>query len=134
MKASKTSFSCSLDMPFEEAVQKVKQALQSEGFGVITEIDIKDVIKKKLNTDFRKYLILGACNPHYALDALSKDVDVGLLLPCNVIVYEENNETIVSAINPSALLQIIGKRSSLESIAAETGQMLQNVIKLVEAK
>jgi uncharacterized protein (DUF302 family) len=93
-----------LKLPYEEALERVKAALKVEGFGVLTEIDVQDTLKKKINQDFRRYAILGACNPPLAHRALSADLDVGLLLPCNVTVYETSPvESMVSFVNPVAM-------------------------------
>ncbi|GAI24894.1 unnamed protein product, partial [marine sediment metagenome] len=90
-KSKEYAFSTVLNTSYEEAVTKVTDALKEEGFGVLTEIDVKATLKKKLDKEFRKYVILGACNPPYAYRTLQADLDVGLLLPCNVIVYETND-------------------------------------------
>jgi uncharacterized protein (DUF302 family) len=101
-------FSRKLVMSYEEAVEKATAALKEEGFGVLTEIDVKATLKKKLDVDFRRYVILGACNPPFAHKALSAELEIGLLLPCNVIVYEtEGGGSVVSAINPMAALGVV---------------------------
>jgi uncharacterized protein (DUF302 family) len=90
-----------LDSTFDQVLAALPEALKSEGFGVLTEIDVRETLKKKLDVDFRRYRILGACNPPFAHRALSADLDVGLLLPCNVIVYEgDDGRTVVSAVDP----------------------------------
>lgn len=117
---------------YQEAVEATKSALQKEGFGVLTEIDVKETIKKKLNLDFRKYVILGACNPPLAYQALNTETEIGLLLPCNVIVYEgEAGKTVVSAINPVEALKITG-RAELNSLAAQVSEKLKKVIASLE--
>jgi len=94
-------FSKTIDAPYEAAIEKVTAALKEEGFGVLTTIDVKDTLKKKLNVDFRKYVILGACNPPLAYKTLQAETEIGLLLPCNVIVYEnDEGKSVVSAIDP----------------------------------
>jgi len=101
-------FSKKLDLPYEQAVAKATAALKEEGFGVLTEIDVKATLKKKLDVDFRRYVILGACNPPLAYQALQAELEIGLLLPCNVIVYEtEDGGSVVSAINPMAALGVV---------------------------
>jgi len=122
------AFSRILDISYEDAVSRVTAALKEEGFGVLTEIDVKETLKKKLGVDFRKYVILGACNPPYAHRTLQTDLDVGLLLPCNVIVYEtENQKAYVSAINPVSVLQVI-KNKELRKIAEEVSEKLKRVV------
>jgi len=102
-------FQTTLQLPFDDAVERVRQALDVFEFGVITEIDVKAVMKKKLDLEFKNYLILGACNPQFAHKALSQMDDIGLLLPCNVIVYETNdNQVIVSTMKPTHLLGLVG--------------------------
>jgi uncharacterized protein (DUF302 family) len=108
--------------------RSVTSALKEEGFGVLTQIDVKATLKKKLDKDFRKYVILGACNPPYAFRSLEADLDVGLLLPCNVIVYEtDNKKSYVSAVNPVSALGII-ESERLRKIAEEVSEKLRKVI------
>jgi len=127
----KYAFSTVLDTSYEDAVSKVTNALKEEGFGVLTEIDVKSTLKKKLDVDFRKYVILGACNPPYAYRTLQTDLDVGLLLPCNVIVYETDDKKVyVSAINPVSALEVI-KSEPLKKIAMEVSEKLKKVIEKV---
>ena len=130
-KVKEYAFSTILDTSYEEAISLVTGALKEEGFGVLTEIDVKATLKKKLDKDFRKYVILGACNPPYALRSLEADLDVGLLLPCNVIVYEtDDKKSYVSAINPASALEII-QSEKLRKIAEEVSAKLQKVIEKV---
>jgi len=127
----KYAFSTVLDTSYEDAVSKVTNALKEEGFGVLTEIDVKSTLKKKLDVDFRKYVILGACNPPYAYRTLQTDLDVGLLLPCNVIVFETDDKKVyVSAINPVSALEVI-KSERLRKIAMEVSEKLKKVIERV---
>ena len=122
------AFSAILGTSYEDAISKVTEALKEEGFGVLTEIDVKSTLKKKLNVDFRKYVILGACNPPYAHRTLQTDLDVGLLLPCNVIVYEtDDKKAYVSALNPVSALEVI-KSEELRKIAKEVSEKLNRVI------
>jgi uncharacterized protein (DUF302 family) len=122
------AFSAILDTSYEDAISKVTDALKKEGFGVLTEIDVKSILKNKLNVDFRKYVILGACNPPYAHRTLQTDLDVGLLLPCNVIVYEtDDKKAYVSALNPVSALEVI-KSEELRKIAKEVSKKLKRVI------
>ncbi len=130
-KSKEYAFSTVLNTSYEEAVTKVTDALKEEGFGVLTEIDVKATLKKKLDKEFRKYVILGACNPPYAYRTLQADLDVGLLLPCNVIVYETNDQkAYVSALNPVSALEIM-KSEELRKIAEEVSGKLKRVIDTV---
>lgn len=111
-----------LNCSYEGAIEKVK-----EGFGVLSEIDVKSTLKKKLNVDFDNYIILGACNPNFAYNALKNERDIGLLLPCNVIVYEKENKIYVNAIDPAVAMGIV-ENSQLDTIAKEVREKLVNVI------
>ena len=125
------AFSAVLDTSYEDAISKVVDALKEEGFGVLTEIDVKETLKKKLDKEFRKYVILGACNPPYAHRSLEADLDVGLLLPCNVIVYEtDDKKAYVSAINPVSALEVI-QSDELSKIAEEVSGKLKRVIEKI---
>ncbi len=127
-KVKEYAFHTILDASYEDAVSKVTNALKEEGFGVLTEIDVKSTLKKKLNVDFRKYLILGACNPPYAYRSLQTDLDVGLLLPCNVIIYEMDAKKVyVAALNPVSGLAVI-KSEELKKIALEVSEKLKKVV------
>ena len=120
-------FSVQLSEGFDEAVAKVTDALQQEGFGVLTEIDVKATLKKKLDIDKRPYKILGACNPGLANQALDAEPDIGLLLPCNVIVREdENGSVIVGFMDPAAVLGLV-QRPELETLGAEVRSRLVKV-------
>jgi uncharacterized protein (DUF302 family) len=112
---------------YEEAITRTKEELQKEGFGVLTEIDVKSTLKKKLDVDFDNYVILGACNPPFAFQALQTERDIGLLLPCNVIVYETEGETFVSAIVPTVAMNMV-ENPGLENIAVEVEKKLKKVI------
>jgi len=133
-KVKEYAFSTVLDTSYEDAISKVTDALKEEGFGVLTEIDVKATLKKKLDREFRKYVILGACNPPYAHRSLEADLDVGLLLPCNVIVYEtDDKRAYVSAINPISALEVI-KSEELRKIAEEVSGKLKRVIERVSGQ
>jgi uncharacterized protein (DUF302 family) len=133
-KVKEYAFSAVLDTSYEDAVSRVTNALKEEGFGVLTEIDVKATLKKKLGADFRKYVILGACNPPYAHKTLQADLDVGLLLPCNVIVYEtDDRKACVSALNPISALEII-KNDEIGKIAEEVSAKLKSVIAKVSER
>lgn len=123
---SELGFQSKLNLPYEAALEKVTEALKAEGFGVLTSIDVKETMKKKLDADFRKYTILGACNPPLAHKVLTARPDVGLLLPCNVIVYEEGEATVVNIIDPWSMTNFI-QDPALESVAEEARQKLQRV-------
>ena len=122
------AFSKEVHLTYEEAVVKVTEELKKEGFGVLTEIDVKATLKKKLDVDFNKYIILGACNPPFAYKTLQAQEDIGLLLPCNVIVYEnKEGKTIVSAINPKAMLSVI-PNTELDEISTQVAEKLSRVV------
>jgi len=116
-----------LDLPYAQAIERVTAALKDQGFGVLTEIDVQATLKQKLGTDFRKYIILGACNPPLAHQALTTELEIGLLLPCNVIVYEDHGANVVSIADPVAMLQL-ADNPSLEPVANEARARLQRVI------
>src|SRR6266536_570184 len=120
-------FSKTVDLPYAEAVEKTRAALQQEGFGVLCEIDIKEKLKEKLGVDFRNYVILGACNPPLAYETLQQEINIGLLLPCNVIVYEQDGGTVVSAVDAAKLLSIVAN-PKLESTASEANERLRRVV------
>lgn len=116
-----------IDLPYEKAVEKVTACLKDEGFGVLTEIDVKATLKKKLDVDFRRYIILGACNPPLAHRALNAETEIGLLLPCNVIVYEEDGGSAVAIADPVAMMEFSGN-PALTPIAQEARRRLENVL------
>lgn len=122
-------FSKIIKEKFEDAVLNVTEALKNEGFGVLTEIDVQSTLKKKLDVDFRKYKILGACNPPFAYKALQAEDKIGLLLPCNIIVQElSDGSTEVACIDPIQSMQMV-KNDKLADIASEVQHKLKNVIK-----
>jgi uncharacterized protein (DUF302 family) len=117
---------------FQQTLENVTQALKTEGFGVLTEIDVKATMKKKLDVDFRNYRILGACNPPYAYQALSKEDKIGTMLPCNVIVQElENGRVEVAAVDPLRSMQAV-ENAELEGIATEIRDKLKRVIEALK--
>lgn len=121
-------YSIKTRIPFTEAIAKVTSALQENGFGIITSIDMKNTLKQKLNREFRNYQILGACNPEFAFKAISLESHIGLMLPCNVVVQEhENGEIEVSAINPMETMDRNGP-SELMIIASEVSGKLRNAV------
>ena len=124
----------STDMPFETALDRTTDALKQEGFGVITSIDMKQTLKAKLDRDFRKYTILGACNPSLVSKALDAELEVGLLLPCNVIVYETSpGHTIISAMAPMSALGVVGENSTLHEVAADADARLRRTLAALES-
>jgi uncharacterized protein (DUF302 family) len=121
-------FSTTVDEPLDRAAEKVTALLAEEGFGILTEIDVAATLKKKLDVDFRPYRILGACNPHFAHEALRVEDKIGTMLPCNVIVQEvEGGRTEVAAVDPVASMQAV-ERPELESVAKEVRSRLERVI------
>ena len=120
--------STKLGMPFDEAIELVTEKLKEQGFGVLTEIDVKATMKKKLDVDFYNYKILGACNPPFAYKALLAEDKIGVMLPCNVIVQEKEKGTVeVSAVDPRASMQAV-ENPALSDIADEITNRLENVI------
>ncbi len=126
----KYSYKKQTSLSFDEAIEKVKTELTKEGFGVLTEIDVKATMKKKLNVDYENYIILGACNPEFADKALQADKQIGLLLPCNVIVYEDDGKTFVSAILPSVAMSMVDTQNICD-IAQEVEDKLKRVVDAV---
>ncbi len=121
-------FSATMEVPFDEAIEKVTDELKKEGFGVLTDIDVKATLKKKLDVDYQKYRILGACNPQFAYQALQAEDKIGTMLPCNVIVQETKDGKVeVSAVDPLASMQAI-KNMDLSDIANQVQVKLKNVI------
>jgi len=123
-------FTKTLDEPFDSVMERTKQELQKEGFGVLTSIDIREKFKEKLGIDFRKYVILGACNPPSAHQAITIEENIGLLLPCNVIVYEKDDKTVVSIIKPSVAMNMIQNEQLLE-VARKVEQKLKKVFESI---
>lgn len=122
----------SVKLSYDEAVARTREALQKEGFGVLTEIDVKATLKSKLDVDFRRYVILGACNPPLAWKAFQAEADIGLLLPCNVIVYEEDQSSSrVAALDPLVQLGVTG-RTDIEPLAREAKQKLERALASIE--
>jgi uncharacterized protein (DUF302 family) len=127
MERSTYGFGVKTSLPYAEAVERTKAALKEQGFGVLCEIDVQKTMKEKLNADFRPYVILGACNPPLAHRALLTELDLGLLLPCNVIVYDEAGGAVVKAMDPEPVLGIVGNLG-LATIAGEVKARLEKVI------
>ncbi len=123
-------FSKTVDLTYEQAIEKVTDELKKEGFGVLTTIDVRETMKKKLDVDFTKYVILGACNPPFVHQALLAEEQIGLLLPCNVIVYEKNQKTTVSVFDPMTM-GVLVDNPKLEPIARQVKETLQRVLAAV---
>jgi uncharacterized protein (DUF302 family) len=133
MQETRYGLRTELPVPYERAVEDATAALKAEGFGVLTSIDVKDTLKKKLDIDFRKYTILGACNPPLAHRALSTELEVGLLLPCNVIVYETGpSSSVVAAMAPLPMIGAIGGSDALSDVAREADARLRRAIAALE--
>ncbi|RMD94489.1 MAG: DUF302 domain-containing protein [Calditrichaeota bacterium] len=123
-------FSKTVNLPFDEAIEKVTEELKKEGFGILTEIDVKETLKKKLDVDFRPYKILGACNPPFAYKALQAEEKIGTMLPCNVIVQQKEDGVEIAAVDPVSSMQAMDN-PSLAEIAQTIQSKLKNVIEAV---
>lgn len=125
-------FSRTIDAGFEEAIERTRETLKQEGFGVLSEIRIDEKLKEKLGVDFRRYVILGACNPALAYATLKEDLNIGLLLPCNVIVYEADDKarSVVAAIDPIEMMSVVGD-PAINVVATEVHARLQKVIEQI---
>jgi len=121
-----------LDLPYDEAVPRVKEAFKAQGFGTLTEIDVQATLKDKLDVDIEAYVILGACNPQLAHKALEVTRDIGLLLPCNVVVREHSGSVVVQALDAGVIAAVPGV-AELEPIAAEAGRRIQAALDDLEA-
>ena len=129
------AFEVTVNAPYAEALDRVINALKVEGFGVLTRIDVHDTFKEKLDLDFRNYSILGACNPPLAYKALSKRPDAGLMLPCNVIVEEVDNGTLVRIVDPAAMMQAGGREGDpgLKEVGGEAEVRLKRVAEAIKS-
>ena len=128
-------YSKEVDLSYEDALTRIEEELKERGFGVLTEIDVKATMKKKLDKDMNNYKILGACNPPFAHQALGMEKEIGLLLPCNVIVYtNDDNRTVVSAINANAMLSVVGDDPKIQEVASEVTNRLRESVDAVAAK
>jgi len=135
MQETRYGLKVSMGIPYEEAVKRATDALKSQGFGVLTTIDVRQTLKAKLDRDFRKYMILGACNPPLADRALHAELEVGLLLPCNVIVYETApSSSVVAAMAPLAALGMVGDNPGLADVAREADQRLRTALSQLEPR
>jgi len=130
----KYGYSKTVDLSYEDALDRVQETLKDQGFGVLTEIDVQATMKKKLDADMNNYKILGACNPPFAHQALEAEQEIGLLLPCNVIVYsKEDGRTVVSAVDARAMLSVAGDDAEMQQIASEVTQRLRHAVDAVAA-
>ncbi len=132
MKQQKYGFSRTVDMPFEVAAERTREALKNEGFGVLSEIRLDEKLKEKLGVDFRPYVIMGACNPPLAYKAVLEEMNIGLLLPCNVIVYEadDKNRSVVGAVDALEMMSVV-ENPAIHLVATEVHARLQKVIELI---
>lgn len=124
------TISAQVETEFDETIENVTEELENQGFGVLTDIDVRKVMKKKLDEDFRNYKILGACNPDLAHQALENEIGLGALLPCNVIVYEDSGKVFVEAVDPEELLSVTAN-SDLDDIASEVKERMKEVVENV---
>jgi uncharacterized protein (DUF302 family) len=130
-----TTYGLRVQVPvgYDEAVQKATTALKEEGFGVLTTIDVKGTLKQKLDVDFRRYVILGACNPPLAHRALESEIDIGLLLPCNVVVYEDGPaNSVVAALAPLSMVALVGDNPGIAAVAREADDRLRRALTSLE--
>ncbi len=125
-------FTRTIDAAFDEVVERTREALKQEGFGVLSEIRMDEKLKEKLGVDFRRYVILGACNPPLAYRTLQEDLNIGLMLPCNVIVYEADDKarSVVAAIDPIEMMSVVGN-PAINLVATEVHAQLQKVIEQI---
>ena len=122
-------FAATVDLPYDQSLERTRAALKELGFGVLTEIDVKQTMKAKLDVDFRPYVILGACNPPLAHRALTADLGIGLLLPCNVVVYDNGDQTsTVEAMDPEAALGLVGDNPAIAEVARDAKVRLRQAI------
>lgn len=122
-----------VEVPFDEAVEKTTAALKEQGFGVLTTIAVDNVLREKIGVERDRYMILGACNPNFANKALEADIDIGLLLPCNVVVRQENDRRYVTFVDPKAMLAAAGSSPELDAIAADVRAKLDAAAELLSA-
>lgn len=130
---SSYGFGTTLDLPFDAAVERTTAALKAEGFGVLTTIDVAQTLREKLGVVFERYVILGACNPGLAHRGLQAEHELGLLLPCNVIVHEHAGTSAVSIVDPAQMLGVVGENPELQAVAAEAGAALRRVVEALRA-
>ena len=126
----KYGFTRTVDMDFDRARGNAIEALKTEGFGVLSEIRLDEKLKEKLGVDFRRYVILGACNPPLAYKTLQEDINIGLLLPCNVVVYDDDGEgkSVVAGVDAKAMLSVVGESEELKAVTTEVNERLRRAI------
>jgi uncharacterized protein (DUF302 family) len=127
------AFQATIKSSYDDTLEKLGAALKEEGFGILTSLNMQAILKEKLGAAFRRYSILGACNPPLAQRALERDLDAGLILPCSIVVYEEEGDTVVSIANPLAFVSLLDN-AELEPIAEEATSKLQRVLHAVEER
>ena len=133
MEESRYGLRVELPLTYDRAVEQATAALKAEGFGVLTTIDVQQTLQQKLGREFRKYVILGACNPPLAHRAFQAELEIGLLLPCNVIVYDRGDATVaVSAMAPLAALGVVGDNATLQGVASEADTRLRRALASLE--
>ena len=132
-QATKYGLTRKVGLGYEQAVEKITETLKDQGFGILTQIDVKATLKAKIDKDFTKYIILGACNPNLAFQALSSETNIGLLLPCNVVVYEDpaDSKTVVGILDPGTMVELTGK-PEMEAIAKEARERLEKALTALE--
>jgi uncharacterized protein (DUF302 family) len=134
MRESRYGMGVDVALPFDAALERTTAELKKEGFGVLTTIDVQQTLKQKLDKDFRRYTILGACNPPLAHRAFEAELEIGLLLPCNVIVYENGEgRSVVAAMAPIAAIGMVGGDPVLKDVAREADERLRRVLRAVES-
>ena len=124
-------FTKEMDIPYEKAIEQVRETLKKEGFGILTEIDVREKMKEKLGVDMKKYIILGACNPPNAYKAILAEENIGLMLPCNVIVYEKGNKTVLSVVRPTAAMRMVDN-AELQKVAEEVEGQLKKAFDAIQ--
>ena len=122
------TISAQVETGFEQTIKNVTEELEEEGFGVLTDIDVQKTLEKKLGEDYRKYRILGACNPEFAHEAMEEETAIGAVLPCNVIVYEDSGKVFVEAVEPEELVSVT-ENSELDELASEVKERMNRVVK-----
>jgi uncharacterized protein (DUF302 family) len=133
MRTTSYAHRVELEIPYERALERATEALKEQGFGVLTEIDIRAKLEEKIGADFRRYTILGACNPPLAHRALQTELEVGILLPCNVIVYEtDSGGSVVAAMAPKAALSVVSENVELAKVAEEADERLRKAMASLE--